>query len=173
MSLIKRQFNFLAPIFINIYCINTELYIPQGTTGVNMERLKSSLALLESALKERSKQIEIQARENNFLRKELRRKDSIINEYDRMLKQYKFKENQELGKLRKEIGKLRHTIMDNNMLIREHENRIDQLQNKNEKLMSVMKPQTSVIPRVRAQGVSAPPMTFSVDSLRRWPKNTR
>ena len=140
---------------------------------MNTERLKSSIALLECALKERSKQIEIQARESNFLRKELRRKDSIIDDYDTMLKQYKFKENQELGKLRKEIGKLRHTIMDNNMLIREHENRIDQLQNKNEKLMSVMKPQTSVIPRMRAQGVSAPPMTFTGGSLQRWPKNPR
>ena len=137
------------------------------------ERLKSSIALLECSLKERSKQIEIQAKENNFLRKELRRKDSIINEYDTMLKQYKFKENLELGKLRKEIRKLRHTIMDNNMLIREHENRIDQLQNKNEKLMSVMKPQTSVMPRVRAQGVSAPPMSLKVGTLERWPKNKR
>ncbi|XP_028409218.1 cGMP-dependent protein kinase 1-like isoform X2 [Dendronephthya gigantea] len=144
-----------------------------GTTGMNMERLKCSIALLESTLKERSKQIEIHAKENNFLRKELRRKDSIINEYEIMVKQYKLKENQELKKLRREIGNLRHTLMDNNLLIREHENKIDQLQNKNEKLMSVMKPQTCVIPRVRAQGVSAPPMTFSVDSLRRWPKNTR
>ena len=138
-----------------------------------MERFKSSIALLESTLKERSKQIEIQAKENNFLRKELRRKDAIINEYDAMVRQYKFKENRELGKLRKEIGKLRHTIMDNSMLIREHENRIEQLQNKNEKLMSVMKPQTCAIPRERAQGVSAPPMTASAGILKRWQKNTR
>ena len=150
-----------------------DLYNSQGTPGVNVERLRSSMALLESALKERSKQIEIQAKENNFLRKELRRKDSIINDYDTMLKQYKFKENQELGKLRKEVGRLRHMIMNSNMLIREHENRIDQLKNKNEKLMSVMKPQSCVAPRMRAQGVSAPPMTFSAESLKRWQKNAR
>jgi chromosome segregation ATPase len=150
-----------------------DLYNSAGTPGVNVERLRSSMALLESALKERSKQIEIQAKENNFLRKELRRKDSIINDYDTMLKQYKFKENQELGKLRKEVGRLRHMIMNSNMLIREHENRIDQLKNKNEKLMSVMKPQSCVAPRMRAQGVSAPPMTFSAESLKRWQKNAR
>ena len=115
--------------------------------------------------------MEIQAKENDFLRKELRRKDTIINEYETMLKRFNQTENRELERLRAELGRLRNMIMDNNLLIREYENKIEQLQNKNEKLMSVVKP--SSIPRARAQGVSAPPMVYNTNILRRWPKNLR
>ena len=145
-------------------------------SSLKLEWLTSAISLLENTLKERSRQMEIQAKESDGLRKELRRKDAIINEYNAILKRSNDTEDRELERLRRELGKLRHTIIDNNLVIREYENKIEQLQNKNEKLMSVIRPPgiaISGIPRSRAQGVSASPMVYNTDILHRYAKNSR
>ena len=126
--------------------------------------------MLECTLKERCRQMEIQAKESDGLRQELRRKDDIINEYESMIKQFNETENMELTSLRKEMVRLRDVIMNNNLLIREYENKIEQLQNKNSKLMSVMT--SPRLPRPRAQGVSAPPTVYNPNT-RQCPKSTR
>ncbi|XP_032234964.1 cGMP-dependent protein kinase 1 isoform X2 [Nematostella vectensis] len=130
------------------------------TTALNMEWLKSSVKLLESALRERNKQMDIQRREIEFLRKELRRKDEVIREYENIIKEREDMEKRELEILHSEIRTLRMDVMSKVMLIREQENTIGELENKTEKLMSVMPPPS--VPRRRAQGVSAEPKRMHV-----------
>ncbi|XP_031552697.1 cGMP-dependent protein kinase 1-like isoform X1 [Actinia tenebrosa] len=125
------------------------------TTALNMEWLKSSVKLLESALRERNKQMDIQRKEIEFLRKELRKKDDVIREYENIIKEREDMEKKELEILHKEIRTLRMDVMSKAMTIREQDNTIVELENKTEKLMSVM-PLPSY-PRARAQGVSAEP----------------
>ncbi|KAK3720306.1 hypothetical protein QZH41_020387 [Actinostola sp. cb2023] len=125
------------------------------TTALNMEWLKSSVKLLESALRERNKQMDIQRKEIDFLRRELRRKDEVIREYENIIKEREDMEKRELEILHKEIRTLRMDVMSKIMTIREQENTIVELENKTEKLMSVMPPPT--FKRARAQGVSAEP----------------
>ena len=143
------------------------------TASINMDWLKSSVKLLESALRERNKQMEIQSREIEFLRKELRRKDDIMKEYENIIKDREDMEKRELEILHQEIKSLRMDVMSKVITIREQENMIEQLENKAEKLMSIMPPPS--IPRARAQGVSAEPKGFAkpTENLRRFSKNER
>lgn len=122
---------------------------------MNLEWLKSSFKLLESALRERNKQLEIQKKEIEFLRNELRRKDDVIKEYENLINEREDMERQEVEILHKEIRTLRMDAMSKVVTIREHESEIERLESKVEKLMSVMPPTS--LPRARAQGVSAEP----------------
>ncbi|KAL9984892.1 hypothetical protein ACROYT_G007237 [Oculina patagonica] len=123
--------------------------------ALNLEWLKSSFKLLESALRERNKQLEIQKKEIEFLRNELRRKDDVIKEYENLINEREDMERQEVEILHKEIRTLRMDAMSKVVTIREHESEIERLESKVEKLMSVMPPPS--LPRARAQGVSAEP----------------
>lgn len=79
-----------------------------------MEWLKSSVKLLESALRERNKQMDIQRKEIEFLRKELRRKDEVILEYENIIKEREDMEDmekKELEILHKEVWTLRNDVM--------------------------------------------------------------
>ncbi|XP_020614640.1 cGMP-dependent protein kinase 1-like isoform X2 [Orbicella faveolata] len=123
--------------------------------ALNLEWLKSSFKLLESALRERNKQLEIQKKEIEFLRNELRRKDDVIKEYENLINEREDMERQEVEILHKEIKTLRMDAMSKVVTIREHKSEIERLESKVEKLMSVMPPPS--LPRARAQGVSAEP----------------
>ena len=123
--------------------------------ALNLEWLKSSFKLLESALRERNKQLEIQKKEIEFLRNELRRKDDVIKEYENLINEREDMERQEVEILHKEIKTLRMDAMSKVVTIREQKSEIERLESKVEKLMSVMPPPS--LPRARAQGVSAEP----------------
>ena len=141
---------------------------------MNLEWLKSSFKLLESALRERNKQLEIQKKEIEFLRNELRRKDDVIKEYENLINEREDMEKQEVEILHKEIRILRMDVMSKEMTIREHQSEIERLDSKVEKLMSVMPPPS--LPRARAQGVSAEPKNLNNNSqkqLKHCPKKPR
>ena len=149
-------------------------YATGRTAALNLEWLRSSVKLLETALRERNKQMEIQKKEIEFLRKELRRKDDVIKEYENLINEREDMERQEVEILHKEIKTLRMDVMMKVVTVREHENTIEQLESKVEKLMSVMPPPS--LPRARAQGVSAEPKPFTVSTqqpLRRFKKTER
>ncbi|KAJ7379279.1 hypothetical protein OS493_017792 [Desmophyllum pertusum] len=142
--------------------------------ALNLEWLKSSFKLLESALRERNKQLEIQKKEIEFLRNELRRKDDVIKEYENLINEREDMERQEVEILHKEIRTLRMDVMSKVVTIREHESEIERLDSKVEKLMSVMPPPS--LPRARAQGVSAEPKNLNVNFqkfLKHYPKSER
>ncbi|XP_073241493.1 cGMP-dependent protein kinase 1-like isoform X3 [Porites lutea] len=146
------------------------------TAALNLEWLKSSVKLLESALRERNKQMDIQKKEIEFLRNELRRKDDVIREYENLINEREDMERQEVEILHKEIRTLRMDVMSKEVTIREHEHEIERLDSKVEKLMSVMPPS---LPqgRARAQGVSAEPKQLNHANiqkyLRHYPKSER
>lgn len=142
--------------------------------ALNLEWLKSSFKLLESALRERNKQLEIQKKEIEFLRNELRRKDDVIKEYENLINEREDMEKQEVEILHKEIRTLRMDVMSKEMTIREHQSEIERLDSKVEKLMSVMPPPS--LPRARAQGVSAEPKNLNNNNqkhLKHYPKKQR
>ncbi|XP_068711116.1 cGMP-dependent protein kinase 1-like isoform X4 [Montipora foliosa] len=143
---------------------------------LNLEWLKSSVKLLESALRERNKQMDIQKKEIEFLRNELRRKDDVIREYENLIKEREDMERQEVKILHKEIRTLRMDVMSKVVTIREHEGEIERLDSKVEKLMSVMPPPSLPQGRARAQGVSAEPKHININFqkvLRHYTKSER
>lgn len=138
------------------------------TAALNLEWLKSSVKLLESALRERNKQMDIQKKEIEFLRNELRRKDDVIREYENLINEREDMERQEVEILHKEIRTLRMDVMSKVVTIKEQEREIERLDSKVEKLMSVMPPPSLPQGRARAQGVSAEPKQLNPANLQKF-----